>query len=70
MRDREKEAGFFDLADDFAEERVDDDRALGEHAPELEQVADRDQYGDGDEGGDEADKEGGKENHGRREVRV
>jgi hypothetical protein len=36
----------------------------------LEEVADRNQNGDGDEGGDEADEEGGKENHGRREIRV
>ena len=56
--DGEKEAGLFDLAHDFAEKRVDEHGALGEHAPELKHLANGEDDGDGDEGADDADQDG------------
>lgn len=65
-----KEAGLFDLAHDFAEKRIDEHGALGEHAPELKHLADGEDDGDGDEGADDADQDGDEERgHGREEER-
>jgi len=64
VSDREEEAGLLDLADDFAEEGVDDDRAFREHAPELEHATERRDEGRADEGQEETGDEGDQEGHG------